>query len=102
MNPTRTFNAYHLGDNLIHLNFLRKVALANPDRRFVHYAQWNYLGQLGEVVVDIPNIELADFNYMMPADAIDSWRGANGFWYSHPNRNDFVAFHIEWFDKVAR
>ncbi len=99
---TRTHNAYHLGDNLVHLHFMRKVALANPDRQFIHAAQWQYLSQLKDLVVDIPNLGLTDFNYMTPPDSIDAWRGANGFWYQSEIRNDFVRFHIEqWFPHLA-
>ncbi len=95
---TRTHNAYHLGDNLVHLNFLRKVALANPDRQFVHAAQWQYLRQFQDVVADVPNVELKDFNHTTPSDSINAWRGDKQFWYSHPDRNDFVKFHVEaWF-----
>ncbi len=95
---TRTHNAYHLGDNLVHLNFLRKVALANPDRQFVHAAQWQYLKQLRDVVAVVPNVELKDFNYTTPSDSINAWRGDKQFWYSHPDRLDFVKFHMEaWF-----
>jgi hypothetical protein len=98
MQITRTHNGYHLGDNLVHLNFLRKVALANPDRQFVHAAQWQYIRQLRDVIADVPNIKLEEFGYLLPADSLDSWRGANNFWYSHPNRNDFVNFHLDaWF-----
>src|SRR6266699_2586382 len=99
----RTHNAYHLGDNLVHLNFLRRAALENPGRRFVHRAQWNYLDQLREVVADVPNIDLSDFNYMMPTNSIDAWRGAGGFWYSHPDKFDFTKFHIKsWFPHLAK
>ncbi len=99
---TRTHNAYHLGDNLVHLNFLRKVALANPDRQFVHAAQWQYLRQLQDVIADVPNVELKDFNYTTPGDSINAWRGDKQFWYSHPDRNDFVKFHVEaWFPYLA-
>jgi hypothetical protein len=100
---TRTHNGYHLGDNLVHLNFLRKVALANPDRSFVHAAQWQYLPELQPVVADVPNIKLSDINYMTPPSSIDSWRGTQGFWYHHEDRNDFVKFHVEsWFPYLAR
>jgi hypothetical protein len=99
---TRTHNAYHLGDNLVHLNFLRKVAIANPDRQFVHAAQWQYLKQLQDVISDIPNVELKDFNYTTPSDSINAWRGDKQFWYSHPDRLDFVKFHVEaWFPFLA-
>jgi hypothetical protein len=94
----RTHNAYHLGDNLVHLHFLRKVALANPDRQFIHYAQNQYARQLRPVIADIPNIKLDDFGYMLPSDSINAWRGDRRFWYESPIRNDFVRFHFEsWF-----
>ncbi len=99
---TRTHNAYHLGDNLVHLHFLRKVALANPNRQFIHAAQWQYLSQLRDLILGVPNLGLADFNYMTPPDSIDAWRGANGFWYQSEIRNDFVRFHVEqWFPHLA-
>jgi len=98
----RTFNAYHLGDNLVHLHFLRKVALANPDRQFVHYAQNQYNWQLRPLVEGIPNLKLDDFGYMMPSDAINAWRGADNFWYQSAIRNDFVEFHLkEWFPRLC-
>ncbi len=99
---TRTHNAFHLGDNLVHLNFLRKIALARPDREFVHYAQWQYIRQLSSVIEDIPNVELKPFDYHLPSDSINVWRGDKGFWYSHQHRNDFVKFHVEfWFPYLA-
>ncbi len=99
---TRTHNSYHLGDNLVHLNFLRRVALAHPDRKFVHYCQWQYIRQLSDVVRDVRNIELKPLDYMLPADSVNAWRGDQGFWYSHEHRNDFVKFHVEyWFPFLA-
>lgn len=101
--PVRSHNAYHLGDNLIHLNFLRRVALANPDREFIHAAQWQYLKQMKELITDVPNIRLAEFNYLSASNgSIDAWRGSGGFWYQHPDRYDFAKFHVEaWFPHLA-
>src|SRR5262249_3599769 len=48
----RTFIEWHLGDNLIHLHFLRRLAAANPGVRFIHAAQAGYLGQMAEMVTD--------------------------------------------------
>lgn len=102
MQITRTHNGYHLGDNLVHLHFMRKVALANPNRQFLHAAQWQYLKQLADIVEDVPNLNLTDYNYLTPSSSIDAWRGAGGFWYNHPDRNDFVKFHVEyWFPYLA-
>jgi len=126
MQTIRTHNAFHLGDNLVHLHFLRKVALANPDRQFIHAAGWQYRRQIEPVVVDIPNIKITEIEhdtfYRYPFDgsrefhhaasqpnpdypknwdhnrSINSWRGANGFWYKSEIRNDFIEFHLkEWF-----
>lgn len=99
---TRTHNGYHLGDNIVHLNFLRKVAISNPGRKFVHAAQWQYLRELRDVISDVPNISLDEFGYRTPSDSINSWRGDNQFWYSHPDRLDFVKFHVDaWFPYLA-
>ncbi len=99
---TRTHNGYHLGDNLVHLHFMRKVALANPDREFIHAAQWQYIRQLSDLTSDIPNLNLMEYGYLTPSDSINAWRGDKQFWYSHPDRNDFVKFHVEaWFPYLA-
>lgn len=89
-----TFNAYHLGDNLIHLNFLRLCVLDNPGREFGHYCAEQHRAQLLPVIADLPQIRLLE---QCPPDAIDAWRGAGGFWHMHEHRNDFVWFHKDWF-----
>src|SRR5882757_5662003 len=100
---TRTHNAYHLGDNLVHLHFLRKVAIANPDRQFVHSAENRYHRQLRPVIADVLNIKLEDYyGHVTPPNSINAWRGENRFWYEHPDRNDFVKFHLEaWFPQLC-
>ena len=55
-----------------------------------------------DLIEDVDNVRVNEFGHTTPNYAIDSWRGANGFWYSHPNRNDFVQFHLEWFEILAR
>jgi hypothetical protein len=102
MKTIRTHNIWHIGDHLVHLNFLRRVALENLDCKFIHYAGWHYLSELRDAVSDVPNIELAELNYMLPADSINAWRGDNQHWYDHPRRNEFVAYHLEWFDFLAK
>lgn len=99
---TRTFCQWALGDNLMFLNFLRRVARANPERQFVHHALNQHLFQLRDVVEDIPNIELAEHTHMTPHDAICAWIGADRYWYQHANRNDFVVFYLDWFVRLAK
>lgn len=96
-----TFNALHLGDNLVHLHFLRKLAQRYPEIHFTHGAQEQYLGQLHDLVADLPNLTLTNLE-TTGQGAINAWRGAGAHWYSHPRRNDFVSYHLEWFRHLAK
>ncbi len=91
---SRTFNAYHLGDNIIHLHFLRKLAQRYPDAEFEHYCAEQHRVQLRPIIADLPQIRLLE---ICPTDAINAWRGVDGFWHKHNYRNDFVTFHQDWF-----
>jgi hypothetical protein len=102
MSIIRTHNPYHLGDHLVHLNFMRRAALANPEHTFIHHAADQYLHQLRDLVEDIPNLKLEEFTHMTPHDSINAWRGVDRIWYDHKNRNDFVSFHLEWFELLAK
>jgi hypothetical protein len=94
-----TFNAFHLGDNLVHLHFMRACAKAYPSKEFAHYANPQHTPQLQPLVSDISNLKLLD---TCPENAINAWRGADDFWYLHSERNDFTRFHCDWFAHLAR
>ncbi len=94
-----TYNAYHLGDNLVHLNFMRRLAQKHPDQQFGHYAAAQHTTQLTPLVQDLPNLKLLA---ECPPDAVNAWRGDNGYWHTHAQRNDFVAFHLDWFAHLAK
>lgn len=96
-----TFSDVRLGDNLAHLHFLRKVAQANPEVTFEHAAHLCYLPQLIDVVADLPNIVLRDVRYIEKKWAINSWKNAGRFWERHELRNDYGAFMVAFFDKLA-
>ena len=49
-----TYNEYHLGDQLIHLNYLRKVCKENPHLDFTHHCQEQYHAQLLPLCEDAP------------------------------------------------
>lgn len=69
-----------------------------------HAVQWQYIAQLRDLIADLPHgsITLAEFNQHTPRESIDAWRGANNDWYQHPDRNDFVKYHLEhWFPYLA-
>jgi hypothetical protein len=93
-----TYNEYHLGDQLVHLNFLRRAAKENPDLEFVHHCNANHHSQLAPLVEDVP-ISLEGL--YIPPGAINAWIGHANFFYEHPHRADWVLFHLAWFDRLA-
>jgi hypothetical protein len=94
-----THCSVRLGDNLLHLQFLRKLAKRYPDSRFIHSAHSAYLSQMRAVVADLGNVELSD---QFRDDSIEVWKNDQGFWENHPLKNDFCPFYVLWFDEVAR
>lgn len=92
----QTFNRFHLGDQLIHLQFLRRIAQAKPGLPIEHKTHAQYIPAMQALVTDLPQIQLTEL-IEEPTGFIDAWRGSNGFWYAHPKRNDFLAFHLEHF-----
>lgn len=100
MKTISTFNALHLGDNLVHLHFLRKLAQAYPDIQFVHGAHDRHLAQLYPLWQDVGNLTVKSIAEVGQG-AINAWRGAGGHWYTHPQRTEFGAYHLEWFRHLA-
>jgi hypothetical protein len=88
-----------LGDNLSHLQFLRRMARRYPETRFYHSAIAGYLPQMREVVEDLANVEVGD---VAKEGAIECWKNHQGWWENHPLKNDYVAFYIAWFDELAK
>lgn len=93
------------GDNLVHLHFLRKLALAYPDHTFEHRFATHLANplQLADIAADVPNIRLLpQAHEHVPAHSVDGWKGANGYWYQHPRRHDYAAFYLEFWGLLAR
>jgi hypothetical protein len=90
---------------MLHLHFLRALARSRPQDTFVHQAQAQQLGQLQEMVEDVPNIQLRPLT-ASPA-GVNAWkdrgRGSptGGFWERHPLKNNFCEFYLEWFRGLA-
>lgn len=102
MNYIFTHCKLRMGDNLAHLLFLRKVAKANPDKHFVHAANQAYLPQLIEVVSDVTNISLCDVeSSVVPIHSVDVWKNHRDFWVNHPDKNDYVRFYLDFYEKIA-
>lgn len=101
MKTISTFNAFHLGDNLVHVHFLRALAKRYPEIQFTHGAPDEHLAQLYPLWQDLENLTIKSTGEVGQG-AINGWRGAGGHWYAHPQRNDFVAYHLDWFRHLAR
>ena len=97
-----TYNAYHLGDQLFTLHYLRALAKAYPEIHFDHAAPKNYLDQLAPLTADLPNLTLADPTYFASNGRVDTWVGASGWFYTQPDRHDFVAIYHRHFANLSR
>jgi hypothetical protein len=92
---------YHIGDNIVHLHYLRKCVDRDPSLQFTHACSEPYLVQLREIVEDMPQIKLVGLGEK-PDGAIDVWKNRDGKFYENPKRDDWVAYHIEFFDALSR
>lgn len=104
METHRSYNAFHLGDNLVHLHFLRHLALANPGHSFRHGIHECHRPQLSEALTDVPQIELVGLPDVEREGAHrwrNVWKNADGFWERHPQRASFASFHLDWFRHLA-
>lgn len=95
-----SYNEFHLGDNLVVLHFLRKLAGAHPEHTFEHAVPGGDLEALREFV-DLPAIQLAALPRPGAAVGRNLWKNAGEFWASHPNREDHAAFTLAWYAKLA-
>jgi hypothetical protein len=98
-----TYNAYHLGDNLLTLHYLRGLAKAYPAFHFTHAAPATYLDQLAPLAADLPNLSLSALHDSPPPPtAHNAWLGADGWFYGQPDRHDFVAIYLRHFRRLSQ
>lgn len=106
-----TKNVWHLGDQLVHLHFLRSQAIAHPDHNFIHTCDPAQHFQLIQLIDDLPNIRLSD---QFHQGSIDAWinQGAErmdnqgrwqkpGFLDSHKHKWEWSTFTLDWFRHLA-
>lgn len=100
MREHHTYCEFQIGDSLIHLHFLRKLAKQRPGERFVHAVNSAHFSQMEEVIEDIPQIQLIRCSER-PARSLLIWKNWSGFWERHPLRNDYAGFHLDWFRNLS-
>jgi hypothetical protein len=98
----KTFMQWHLGDNLIHLHFLRKLSEKYPELEFQHALNPAYIGQCTEVIEDNPRIILTPLVPGQNPEGLDGWKGAGGFFFSHENKYQFGALYLDLFAKLSK
>jgi len=96
-----TYMEVHFGDNLIHIQYLRLMALANQSITFNHFSNRAYLDVLRSYVADVPNVNVYDYS-SRPIFAINAWKNANQFWEKHPEKLDFVSFYTNFFENFSK
>jgi len=94
----RTYNEYHLGDQLHHLNFLRRVCQEDSSIECIHYCKQEYHPQLLPVCEGVP-LTLQDLPHR--GDSTNAWIGVDGYFYKSPLNKNWVAFHLDWFSYLA-
>ncbi len=98
-------NNYHLGDCLQSLHLIRALAKEHHNVAFVFFTHGCNLPQLREVVADLPNIILADFESELwrerQHESVDMWKNFDHFWENSRFRWDWSRFMIEHHDWTA-
>lgn len=97
-NMIHTYNEYHLGDQLVHLNYLRQVCKENPHLEFTHHCNEQHHAQLTPICEGVP-ISLQGLS--IPPGAHNAWIGYKNFFYNHQLRENWVAFHLDWFNYLS-
>lgn len=91
------YNEYHLGDNVFHLTFLRKLC-ALVDDNFVYYVHSMYLPELNKHIVGFEDrITLKGLEERTPT-AINAWIGEIYDKRTYEHKFLYDNFYVEWFN----
>lgn len=97
------YNEFHLGDNLLQLLWMRKVA-EREDVLLRLFCKDEYHTQLREVIADLPNIHVLPLRDRV-AGAHCCWIGKDNAVQTTTRRfngfTDFTAFYIDWYGELA-
>lgn len=109
------FNTYmepHLGDNIYHLDYLRKIINLNPDYCFTHYARERYLNELQTQIIGYENnIQLKSYEQGTPSNAIHGWINTDNWFEGYYRPKAFQnegcpiscdKMYIEWYNLLEQ
>ncbi len=107
-----TYMEPHLGDNVYHLDYLRKIIDNNPEYHFTHYARTKYLNELQIQIYGYENnIKLKSYEQGYPKDAINGWINANNWFQGYYKPQAFQIegcplsydkMYIEWYNLLEQ
>lgn len=101
-----TYIEWHLGDNIYHLDYLRKLINNNPEFIFSHYCKKQYINELSNHITEYENnIQLYPIEYGVPEKAINVWIGANNWYYDYKKNNlssplMYDIMYIDWYNHL--
>jgi hypothetical protein len=96
-----TYNQLHLGDNLNSLNYLRRVALSDPNLKIKHYCPTSYIIQLLPLLSGVPNLEIEGIE-LTPPGSINIWIGRDNYIFNSPLKSNWVDFHLDFFHYISK
>ena len=100
-NTIYTHIEYHLGDNITHLQYLKKSAYLYPSLRFKHYLKPEYIKELQPCIREIPNIELLNI-YNKPIFSKNAWKNYKNYWMQRDKTDSFTEFYIKYFNFLSK
>jgi hypothetical protein len=102
----------HLGDNVYHLDYLRKTIDNNPEYYFTHYAREKYLNELQTQINGYEdNIQLKSYEHGVPSDAIHGWINTDNWFHGYYRSRALqlegcpIAYdkmYIEWYSLLEQ
>ena len=107
-----TYMELHLGDNVYHLDYLRKIIDNNPEYSFTHYAREIYLNELQAQIIGYENnVQLKSIEQGYPLDSIHGWINTDNWFHGYYRPKAFqlegcpIAYdkmYIEWYDLLEQ
>ncbi len=99
-NTVYTYIEYHLGDNLTHLCYLRRLAGYYPNTNFKHYCKIEYISELNFYIADLNNISINPLE-SRTLGATNAWKNHQKYWEGHSVKNMFHIFYREFYNQLS-